>query len=97
MVEHIVLFKWSEAATPAQINSAMDGLRTLKQSVPGIVDLTCGENFTLRSQGFTHGLVVRFNDRTCLETYVPHPNHQKIVEAYINPIKAELLALDYEF
>ncbi len=97
MVEHVVLFKWSEAATSAQISSAMDALRTLKQSVPGIVDLTCGENFTQRSQSFTHGLVVRFNDRSGLEIYVPHPNHQKVVEAFINPIKADILALDFEF
>lgn len=97
MIEHIVLFKWSEAATPELISKALDGLRTLKQNVPGIVDLTCGENFSQRSQGFTHGMVVRFHDRAGLESYVPHPNHQKIVETFINPIKADILALDYEF
>ncbi len=97
VVEHIVLFKWNESATPEQIDCALDGLRTLKLNVPGIVDLTCGENFTDRSLGFTHALVVRFKDKEGLELYVPHFYHQKIVDTLISPIKEEILALDFEF
>ena len=97
MVEHIVLFRWTEEATAAQIESAVEGLRALKGQIPGIVDLSCGENFSDRAQGYTHGLVVRFTDRAALEVYGPHPAHQHVVQTLINPIRAAVLALDYNF
>ena len=97
MVEHIVLFKWQETATPQAIEEIMAELRKLKTEIPNILDLTCGETFTNRAQGYTHGLVVRFSDRAALEVYGPHLAHQKIVQQLINPVRADSLVLDYEF
>ena len=96
MVEHIVLFKWKPEATPEAITQAVEGLRGLKDKISGIVDLSCGENFSDRSQGFTHGLVVRFTDRAALEAYGPSEAHQHVVQNYIMPIRADVLAVDYE-
>jgi len=97
VVEHVVLFKWIESATPEAINKVVKELRGLKGQIEGILDLSCGENFSPRSQGFTHDQAVRFADRAALEAYGPHPIHQRVVQNYINPIKADVLALDYEF
>ena len=97
MVEHIVLFRWKTEATAEQIAQAVSGLRGLKGQVPNILDLSVGENFSDRGQGFTHGLVVRFPDTAALEVYGPHPAHQHIVQTFINPIREEVLAFDYEF
>jgi hypothetical protein len=96
VIEHIVLFKWKEGTTPEAIEAASSELRALKGKIEGILDLSCGSNFSDRAQGFTHGLVVRFTDRTALETYGPHPAHQHVVQNFINPIRADVLALDYE-
>ncbi len=97
MIEHIVLFKWKSEATSEQIAEAVAGLRALKSSVPNILDLSVGENFSERAQGFTHGLVVRFPDRAALDVYGPHEAHQHVVQNFINPIRESVLALDYEF
>ena len=97
LIEHIVLFKWKEDATPEAIAKAVTELRALKGQIPGVLDLTCGTNYTDRAKGFTHGLVVRFNSRAALEEYGPHPAHQHVVQNYINPIREDILALDYEF
>jgi hypothetical protein len=94
-VVHIVLFRWTPEATPEAIDQAMQALVELKEKVPGILYLSCGPNFTDRSQGYTHGLVVRFADRAALEAYGPHPEHQRVVQNLIVPIRADLLALDY--
>jgi hypothetical protein len=96
VVEHIVLFRWSEAATPEAIDNVLQELRALKGKIDGIVELTCGADFSGRAQGFTHGLYVRFKDRAALEAYGPHPAHQHVVQNYINPIRASVLAFDYE-
>jgi hypothetical protein len=97
VVEHIVLFKWKTDATAEQIEAAVAGLRGLKELVPNVLDLSVGENFTDRGLGFTHGLVVRFPNKAALEVYGPHPAHQHVVQTFINPIRENVLALDYEF
>src|SRR5262245_19789360 len=97
MVEHIVLFRWSEDASQEAIDSVVAELRGLKHKIAGVVDLSCGAHLSDRAKGYTHGLVVRFMDRAALEAYGPHPEHQRVVQNFINPIRADILALDYEF
>jgi hypothetical protein len=97
MIEHIVLLKWKKEASPEAINTAMTGLRSLKGKVPEVVDLTCGENFSERNKSYTHGLVVRFKDKAALNTYIAHPEHQHVVQTFINPIREDTIAVDYEF
>lgn len=95
-IVHIVLFKWKPETTPQQITAAMEGLRALDGRIPGVLELTCGENFTDRGQGFTHGLLVRLTDREALDTYQTHPEHQAVVQEAIRPFLADIIALDYE-
>jgi len=97
MIEHIVLFRWAEGASREAIDSVGTELRKLKDKIPGIVDLSYGANFCDRSKGYTHGLVVRFRDRAALEAYGPHPEHQRVVQKFISPIRGDILAVDYEF
>ena len=96
MIEHIALFRWKEEASQEAIDSAVRELRGLKGKIPGIVDLSCGANFSDRAKGYTHGLVVRFTDRAALEAYGPHAEHQRVVQTFVGPIRADILAFDYE-
>lgn len=96
MIEHIVLFKWQPDASPEAIASVMAALKGLKDKIPEIIDLSCGENFSERGQGFQHGLVVRFADRVALKSYQVHPAHQEVVQKLIKPILTDILAVDYE-
>jgi hypothetical protein len=95
MIEHIVLMQWKPDATPGQIEQVMTGLRGMRGQIPGILDLTCGENFSDRAQGYTHALVVRFTDRAALDAYGPHPVHRHVVDNFIKPIRGEFLSLDF--
>jgi hypothetical protein len=96
LVEHILLLRVTEQATPEAIGRALDGLRGLKDKIPGIVEVTCGPNFSDRAKGYTHAMVMRFQDRASLQAYGPHPEHQRVVQDLINPIRAEVLVVDYE-
>lgn len=96
MVIHIVLLRWTENASQEAINTVMTELLGLKDKIPGIVDVTSGANFSERSKGFTHGLVFRFKDRASLEGYLPHPEHQRVVQKLLNPIRADAIIFDYE-
>ena len=97
MVEHIVLIRWTDQSGQEAIDKVMAELRGLKGKIAAIADLSCGANFSERAKGYTHGLVVRFGDRAALNAYISHPEHQRVVQKLINPIRADILALDYEF
>ena len=96
MVEHLVLFRWKEGVDPSAIELALNGLRALREQIPGVLELTCGENFSDRARGYHAGLFVRFTDRAALDAYGPHPAHQHVVQNLLTPIREETLALDYE-
>ena len=96
MVEHLVLFKVKDGAGEEAIQAMQAALKGLQQAIPGILEITVGANFSERSQGFTHGLLVRFEDRTALDTYIPHPAHEAARNKYILPIVDDVLVVDYE-
>jgi heme-degrading monooxygenase HmoA len=96
MIEHIVLFKFSDETTNEQKEEAMKRLRGLKQQLPGIIDIQTGHNFSERSKGYVMGLTVRFETKENLEHYGPSPEHQAVV-SYLKEIgMIDTLALDFE-
>ena len=96
MIEHLVIFKWKPDTTESQIAAAHGALRGLKDSIPGIVSITCGSTISDRGQGYTTGLVVRLENKAALDAYGPHPAHQAVVANFISPIRENLIAIDYE-
>lgn len=96
MVEHLVLFKLSPEATEEQKQQAIDGLKSLREKIPGILHLSAGRNFSDRSQGYEIGLTVQFVDRAALDVYIPHPAHRECVDRFITPIKTDVIVVDYE-
>ena len=95
-VMHVVLFKWKSDAHPDAIAAAVQGLRGLREKIDGILELSCGGNFSVRSQGFHTGLVVRLRDRAALDAYGPHPAHQDVVNGLVAPIREDIIVVDYD-
>ena len=95
MVDHLVLFTVNDDAYAEDIEDLLASLRGLKKGVPDVVDLSVGENFSERSQGYTHGLFVRFQTVDALRSYISHPEHQAIVEK-LDALTTGRLVVDYE-
>jgi L-alanine-DL-glutamate epimerase-like enolase superfamily enzyme len=68
----------------------------LRASVPGVLELSFGKNFTARGREFTHALLVKLADKAALDGYAAHPAHVRVVEELLAPIRADVLAVDYE-
>ncbi|MCC6581305.1 MAG: Dabb family protein [Phycisphaeraceae bacterium] len=94
MVEHMVWIRFKAGVSDARQEEHLAGLRSLAGKIPGVISVKAGKNFTDRSGGYTHGLLVTLTDRRALETYLPHPEHVKVA----GPLKqdADLLAMDIE-
>ncbi|TLS38162.1 Dabb family protein [Pseudalkalibacillus caeni] len=96
MIEHMVMFKFKEQTTKEQKEEGMNRLKALAKVIPGIVDLQTNHNFSDRSKGYGVGLTVRFESRDSLETYGPHPEHQKVV-TYLKEVGLEdTIVVDFE-
>jgi hypothetical protein len=96
MIEHIVLLKFSSKTTKEQKEELIRRTLSLKNVIPGIVDIQQGANFSNRSQGYEMGLTVRFEDKTSLANYGPHPAHQEIF-SYLKEIGLEdSIIVDFE-
>ncbi|MAE62203.1 MAG: stress protein [Planctomycetaceae bacterium] len=93
-VQHMVWIRFKPEVSPERIRDHLDNLRSVRDRVPGVVELVIGENFTDRADGYTHGMIVTFNDRASLESYLPHPEHVKAA----GPLRddAQLMAMDIE-
>lgn len=95
-MDHIVLFKVSAEATRAQAERMLKEVLALKNVIPGIMSASAGINFSERSKGYTHGLVMRFRDRAALDAYLPHPAHQAVIKEFIQPITTDRLVVDFD-
>jgi hypothetical protein len=95
MIDHLVFLAAKDDASPEDIEDLMSSMRGLKDTVPGVVDLSIGENFSPRSGGYTHGLFVRFETADDLQGYLEHPDHQAIVEK-LDRLTSRIV-VDYEF
>jgi hypothetical protein len=95
VIDHLVFLSVREEASPEDIDDLISSIRGLKDTVPGVVDLTLGENFSPRSGGYTHGLFVRFESAEDLQEYMKHPDHLAVAEKL--DALTDRIVVDYEF
>jgi len=95
MIDHLVFLAAREDASAADLEDLIASIRSLKDTVPGVVDLSVGENFSQRSGGYTHGLFVRFESLEDLQGYLKHPDHLAVGEK-LDALTTRIV-VDYEF
>lgn len=85
VLRHIVMYKFKDGITPAQLQEVIDAFATLPKRVDTIIGFEQGTNVSKggKSEGFTHVFVVTFRDEQGLATYLVHPAH----EAYVKVVK----------
>jgi hypothetical protein len=95
MVEHIVLFR-CQPNTPSEARQGfVAAARAMKNHIPEIIQITAGENWSERSDGYELGLVIRFANRESLAAYQIHPHHQAFIKDWVKPNVEKVLAVDY--
>ncbi len=95
MIIHIALFKWKESASQEDIDVVMSEIIALKAEIKEIIEISCGDNFSQWSKGYTHAVVVKLNNKNSLEVYRSHPFHKRIVDR-IEKIEEDSLGFDFE-
>ncbi len=78
-VRHLVVFKYTPTATPAQIAEVTTAFRGLQRTIPGIIAFEDGVNNSpeKKNLGFTHVYMLTFESLAARDTYLPHPKHKE--------------------
>ncbi len=93
---HVVMFKFKEEATKAQIEHIEKEFGKLPKKINTITDYEWGTNVSKENhdQGFTHCFIVSFKDKAGLDVYTPHAAHQAFVKELL-PILDKVLVIDF--
>lgn len=95
-LRHVVLFKFKESATEADVKSVEDAFMALPSKIPEIKDLEWGTNNSPEglAKGFTHCFFLTFDSEEDRAVYLPHPDHKAFGDV-LGPHLEDVLVVDY--
>ncbi|MDA0590720.1 MAG: Dabb family protein [Planctomycetota bacterium] len=96
ILRHVVLFKFKEDVTAAQIDEVTLEFAKLPSKIEAIVEFEWGTDVSVegKSKGFTHAFVVGFRDAAGRDEYLPHAAHEEFVKL-VGPLLDDVLVFDF--
>lgn len=79
MIKHIVIFKWGEDVTEAEISAAVEGLRALPGVIDALEDYLAAPDLGLTEGTGDFAIVATVASPEALRTYLDHPRHVEVV------------------
>lgn len=95
MIVHIALFRWKDGTSPQDIEKVLADVRALKDKVPGLIDIRCGENYSRWAEGHTHAVIVFAQNQAALDAYRHHPDHADVAKR-IESMEERGIGVDFE-
>ena len=94
MLTHIVCWKYKPETTEEQRADHIAKLRALPGMIPNIESFHVGSDILHLERSFDTGLVAVYPDRSALDHYTDHPEHQKVA-ALGKQIAEKVLSVDF--
>lgn len=96
MLRHVVLFKFKDGTTDAEVKKVEDAFRALPSQIKEIKGFEWGINNSPENlnQGFTHSFFLTFNSEADRAVYLPHPAHKAFGQV-LTPYLDKVLVIDY--
>ena len=96
VLRHIVLYKFKDNVTAAQVQEVIDTFAALPSKIDTIIDFEQGPNVSTegKSDGLTHAFVVTFRDEAGRDAYLKHPAHLAYVDVVKNR-REKVVVFDY--
>lgn len=96
VLRHVVLFKFKDGSSAADVKSVEDAFRALPSKIKEIKSLEWGTNNSPENlaQGFTHCFFVTFASEADRAVYLPHPAHKAFGQV-LTPFLDKVLVIDY--
>ena len=90
-VLHVVALKWKPEATDEQKTAAIEGLKTMAATVPGIKNIWIKPD-RVQPREYSTAFAIEFESRAAADAYAEHPAHEEWYKIYM-PIRAESRSL----
>jgi hypothetical protein len=96
VLRHIVMYKFKDDVTPAQLKEVIDAFAGLPKKVDTIIGFEHGTNVSKegKAEGLTHAFVVTFKNETDLANYLVHPAHEEYVKV-VRDRREKVIVFDY--
>lgn len=96
LLRHVVLFKFTDAATKEQVKQVEEAFKALPTKIKAIKDFEWGTNNSPEGleQGYTHCFFLSFASEKDRDVYLPHPDHKAFGEV-LKPYLDKVLVIDY--
>jgi heme-degrading monooxygenase HmoA len=96
VLRHIVMYKFKDSVTPAQVQEVIEAFAGLSKKVSSIVGFEHGTNVSRegKSEGFTHVFAVTFKSEADLAAYLVHPAHDEYVKV-VRDRREKVIVFDY--
>lgn len=95
VLRHVVLFRWRDGVTPAEVAAVADGLAALPAAIDTIRAYRYGPDAGINTGNHDYVVVADFADEAGYLTYRDHPAHQAVIAERIAPVVAERAAVQY--
>ncbi|MEO5995309.1 MAG: Dabb family protein [Chitinophagaceae bacterium] len=91
VLRHVVLFKFKDGSTPAQVKEVENAFSALPGKIPTMIGYEWGTNISPENiaQGYTHCFLVTFKNAADRDGYLVHPAHKdfgKILSPYLDKV-----------
>lgn len=96
MYRHVVMFRWHAGTNDEQVARLRDGLAALPAAIPTIRTYTFGPDVGGLEGHWDFAVVADFDDRAGWDTYMRHPEHQRLMAEAIVPIRRERAVVQFE-
>jgi len=95
-VHHMALLRFKPTATEEKVQALWTALAVLKQKLPGILYFAAGPYASPEglNQGFTHGFLMTFVDAAARDSYLVHPEHERVKENFL-PFVENVVVFDF--
>ena len=96
LLRHVVMFKFKDGTSEADIKKVEDAFRALPSKIKEIKGFEWGTNNSPENlnQGFTHCFFLTFESEEGRAAYLPHPAHKEF-GGILGPHLDKVLVVDY--
>jgi hypothetical protein len=92
MIMHVAVFTWREGTTPEDIAKVEAALAGMPSVVPALQEYYFGADLGVRP-GTADFAVIAVLEQAELNSYLDHPEHQRVVREVISPLLSTRTAL----
>jgi len=93
MYIHVFMFRWKSGSTDDHRLNATREINAFAGAIPGLLELTVGENLAANAGGYTFGGYMKFSDVEAYRAYCDDSLHQRLLEWLVPLIDAVELDL----